>query len=456
MMTLQGNNLMRPSIRPRLWHSFALAAIIPHQPAFAQMSAEDRIIADRLASFEGEYLSSEGGRLLLRLPFGRAELKGTSREALPSGSPEVVTLTGRNDRPTFQGTWVSGSTTERMAGVDSDGNFLLGRSSGADLKPYMLCKGKPSDSELSFLGNGMWGKFAAARIIENAAGAKDVVVTLVVRNAYQFRRTEIGSFGMMLWTNRATYRAASYVQTSLLGSARDLRGLPAQSTVPITEMSWSECGEVPVHFRFANVTGKPERIAPLMVNTILKQWPVDLPEIASVPSSSPTTPPQTPSVPVPSPAPTSPTPPSPPPSPLPPQPAPNPQPIPPAPPGPVAEAPVPGFQPLGKWDVRLDRVENPRDDRLTHVYLTLRNAGTGTLLQTQDVWVYLEDSSGVEQRSGQGLKAQPGRPELFGSPPPVVRPGKEIRTKFVFDRNQGASPTRITVEESGKEAVFEF
>jgi hypothetical protein len=54
------------------------------------------------------------------------------------------------------------------------------------------------------------------------------------------------------------------------------------------------------------------------------------------------------------------------------------------------------------------------------------------------------------------LKAQPGRPELFGSPPPVVRPGKEIRTKFVFDRNQGASPTRITVEESGKEAVFEF
>jgi hypothetical protein len=111
---------------------------------------------------------------------------------------------------------------------------------------------------------------------------------------------------------------------------------------------------------------------------------------------------------------------------------------------------------LAKWDVRLDRVENPRDDRLTHVYLTLRNAGTGTLLQTQDVWVYLEDSGGVEQRSGQGLLAQPGYPKLFGSPPPVVRPGREIRTKFVFDRHEGAAPARITVEEGGKEAVFEF
>lgn len=123
---------------------------------------------------------------------------------------------------------------------------------------------------------------------------------------------------------------------------------------------------------------------------------------------------------------------------------------------PTAASPAGDFQSLAKWNVRLDRVENPRDDRLTHVYLTLRNAGSTTILQTEGVWVYLQDSSGVEQRSGQGVQAQPGYPQLFGSPPPVVRPGKEIRTKFVFDRRQGASPLRVTVEEGGREAAFEF
>lgn len=122
-----------------------------------------------------------------------------------------------------------------------------------------------------------------------------------------------------------------------------------------------------------------------------------------------------------------------------------------------SEAPADGFQPLGKWDVRLDRVENPRDDRLTHVYLTLRNpvSGTRDLLQTQDVWVYLE-AGGIEQKSGQGLRAEPGYPKLFGSPPPVVRPGKEIRTKFVFDRQSGGGAMTITIEEGGQQAVYDF
>ncbi|NIJ19171.1 hypothetical protein FHS95_000840 [Sphingomonas naasensis] len=135
---------------------------------------------------------------------------------------------------------------------------------------------------------------------------------------------------------------------------------------------------------------------------------------------------------------------------------PRPAPAPSAPtPGSETEAPAGDYQPLGKWDVRLDRVENPRDDRLTHVYLTLRNPGTRDLLQTEDVWVYLE-AGGVEQRSGQGLRAEPGYPKLFGSPPPVVRAGKEIRTKFVFDRQNGGGPMTLTIEEGGKQAVYDF
>ena len=103
----------------------------------------------------------------------------------------------------------------------------------------------------------------------------------------------------------------------------------------------------------------------------------------------------------------------------------------------------------------MDRVENPREDRLTHVYLTLRNASTQTLHHTGDVWVYLEDTSGATQRSGQSLRAVAGPPQLFGSSP-VVFPGKTLKVKFVFDRVKGASITRITVAEGDHEADYEF
>jgi hypothetical protein len=147
------------------------------------------------------------------------------------------------------------------------------------------------------------------------------------------------------------------------------------------------------------------------------------------------------------------TPPSPPVIPAQPQPRPQgpaPQPTTPSAPQPVAD----GFRPLGRWDVRLDKVEDPREDRLTHVYLTLRNASPANLYQTGDVWVTLEGADGAPQRSGQGLRAVPGRPELFGSPSPTIRPGGEIRTKFVFDRNRLAGPRRITIEEGEHHVAY--
>jgi hypothetical protein len=121
----------------------------------------------------------------------------------------------------------------------------------------------------------------------------------------------------------------------------------------------------------------------------------------------------------------------------------------------AAPAPAGEFRQLGRWDVRLDRVENPRDDRLTHVYITLRNDSAASLVQTGDVWVTLEDGTGSGQRSGQGLRAIPGRPQLFGSPPPIVRPGGEIRTKYVFDRNRDAGSQRIVIEEGEHQVAYE-
>lgn len=103
--------------------------------------------------------------------------------------------------------------------------------------------------------------------------------------------------------------------------------------------------------------------------------------------------------------------------------------------------------------MRIDRVERPADDRLVHVYLTLRNDGPRRLLQTQDVSVVHRDSMGISAESSQSLKPQTGRPELFGAPQPVALPGRELRAKYVFDRN-GAT-TGITVRE-GADYSAEF
>lgn len=127
----------------------------------------------------------------------------------------------------------------------------------------------------------------------------------------------------------------------------------------------------------------------------------------------------------------------------------------PQPPAPQPQTPADDFQPLGKWDVRIDKVENPREDRLTHVYVTLRNASSQVQYQTGEVWVYLEDASGATQRSGQGVRAIPGPPQLF-SGTPTVFPGKTIKAKYVFDRVRGATITGITVTEGEYRAEFAF
>ena len=123
----------------------------------------------------------------------------------------------------------------------------------------------------------------------------------------------------------------------------------------------------------------------------------------------------------------------------------------------AAAASADGFEPLGAWSVRIDQVENPREDRLVHVYVTLRNDSTRRLLQTEGINLLHEDSTGITTQSSQSLKAQPGYPELFGSPPPVTLPGQELRAKFVFDRNRGAQTVRIDVEDGVEHsAAFEF
>lgn len=121
---------------------------------------------------------------------------------------------------------------------------------------------------------------------------------------------------------------------------------------------------------------------------------------------------------------------------------------------PPTQSPSPGFKPVGKWDVRLDRVETPSEDRLVHVYLTFRNATKGVLYQTQGVQVRLEDDQGTATQNGQSLRAVAGYPRQFPSPP-VVDPTRELRVKFVFHREDGVTPQSIVVMENGRQARFD-
>ncbi len=136
-----------------------------------------------------------------------------------------------------------------------------------------------------------------------------------------------------------------------------------------------------------------------------------------------------------------------------PVPEPQSQPAPPATPAPAPSSNG-SFKPVGSFDVRLDRVEAPREDKLFHVFLTLRNATAQSLLLADGLVVRFEDSDGVGVESGQALLPRPGYPQLFGSPSPSTRPGGELRVKYVFDRRSGTRPVRIIAIQGDREAEF--
>lgn len=124
-------------------------------------------------------------------------------------------------------------------------------------------------------------------------------------------------------------------------------------------------------------------------------------------------------------------------------------------PTPGGSTPVPsavGFKPVGNFEVRLDKVV--AEDRYWHVYMTLRNASSDLLVQAQGVNVRFEDTDGVGVETRQAVRAKPGYPELFGSPPPITRPGGTLPVKFVFDKRSGADPAKIIVMEDDKSAEF--
>ena len=141
-------------------------------------------------------------------------------------------------------------------------------------------------------------------------------------------------------------------------------------------------------------------------------------------SAAPQTPPTTPA----------PTPQSPPP-PTPQSPPPSPQsPPPPAPQSPPADpAPSAGFQPLGAFDVRFDRLERTRGSGVVRAVVTLRNASEQVQhLPSGTFRAILTDADGAGQERNQLWRGSGEPTEVFNGTP-ALQPGRELTVRFTFN-----------------------
>lgn len=130
-----------------------------------------------------------------------------------------------------------------------------------------------------------------------------------------------------------------------------------------------------------------------------------------------------------------------------PQPQPQPQPEP-------QPEPASSFKALGKYEVRVDRVVAARDAPRTDVFVTLRNATNAPLYATSGaLMVRLEDSEGVGKVNGQILRPTIEGRAHFASTP-VIEPGGELRAKYSFHPDPGATARSVTITEGDRRATF--
>jgi hypothetical protein len=102
----------------------------------------------------------------------------------------------------------------------------------------------------------------------------------------------------------------------------------------------------------------------------------------------------------------------------------------------------------------VDRVVAARDAQRIDVFMTLRNATQTQLHVTSNtLMVTLEDSDGAGKQNGQVLRPSEAGREHFASSP-ALQPGRELRVKYSFHPDSGATPARVTVTEGDKSAEF--
>ena len=411
------------------WIAGALALGACVSPAAAQIIRPTADQDAALKALEGAYLSSIGNVVLVTRPQSGVisvqpaggqpgALEGATLQLQADGS-----LAGnfnlRQAAPALERlgpAFIEWSTSPKVIH-----GWLQDRLHNSERMPWTLCA-RPS-LQLQSIGAGLWAGFSSASYDQSKVG---VAVDLVLAGATQALTSQRLSLQLEDAGRRATAK----------GFHHPARGQTTSSILA------ERCAPTQAHFLFdapPPASGGPRKFVLHLDGKEVAAWDAQAAGPAEAPDPIEQTPPPaadpieqggTGGPPPSSPAPSSPSSPS------------------------SETPPAAGFKPLGKWAVRVDRVDTPREDRLVHVYLTFRNASKGVLFQTQGVLVRMEDSEGVATQNGQSLRALEGYPQQFPSPP-VVEPGRELKVKFVFDLAEGASPQRVTVIEDGRQASFE-
>jgi hypothetical protein len=88
-----------------------------------------------------------------------------------------------------------------------------------------------------------------------------------------------------------------------------------------------------------------------------------------------------------------------------------------------------------------------------HVFVTMKNTSATPQYHTGWLKVVLADADGVSWERSQPYRATREPAELFAETP-VIQPGGELKSRYIFTPEVDAQLTTVTLSEGGKSATF--
>lgn len=115
-----------------------------------------------------------------------------------------------------------------------------------------------------------------------------------------------------------------------------------------------------------------------------------------------------------------------------------------------------GFQPVGRFQVRFERLERPRGSAVVRAVVTIRNA-TKTVrhLPSGTFRAILTDADGAGQERNQ-LWRGAGEPATTFNGTPAVAPGEELTVRFVFNPDIPQLGTLTLIHGGGEQVEFDL
>lgn len=114
-----------------------------------------------------------------------------------------------------------------------------------------------------------------------------------------------------------------------------------------------------------------------------------------------------------------------------------------------------GFQPVGRLQVRFDRLERPRGSAVVRAVVTIRNPGRQARhLPSGTFRAVLTDADGAGQERNQIWRGS-GEPAATFNGTPVVMPGEELTVRFIFNPDIPRLGT-LTLSNGREQAVFDL